>query len=147
MSDLIVAVIRIAFLALMWLFIVLVAGVVRRDMFGRKVEASSLQPAAGPVPLVPTRLAVTQGAQQGLSVPVESTINLGRAADSTFYLEDDYASSRHAQLTQTGPETWLVTDLGSTNGTYLNGIRVTSPVPMMVGDVLRIGKTMMRLEV
>ncbi len=151
MSELIVAAIKIVFLILLWIFIALVADVVRKDMFGRKVTASSL-----PAPetsrrkrgkvILPSRFAVTQGHQQGLSVPLEPTINLGRAADSTFLLDDDYASARHAQLIQRDDRTWMVTDLNSTNGTYVNGQRLTSPVAISLGDVIRIGKTLMRLE-
>ncbi len=152
MSDLIAATLKIVFLALLWLFIGIIADVIRKDLFGRKVKASDLPPAE-PVPTrrgasrAPTRFAITQGAQQGLSVPIAPVINLGRTADSTILLEDDYASSRHAQLTQQNAETWLVTDLQSTNGTYLNGKLVTEPTPMTVDDILRIGRTMMRLEV
>ncbi len=151
MTELIVAAIKIVFLALLWIFIALVADVIRKDMFGRKVTASSL-----PTPersrrkrgkvVLPTRFAVSQGNQQGLSVPLEPTINLGRAADSTFLLDDDYASARHAQLIQRDDRTWVVTDLKSTNGTYVNGQRLTSPVSISLGDVIRIGKTLMRLE-
>lgn len=153
MSELIVAAVKIVFLALLWLFIALIANIVRRDMFGRTVRADSLRtlPADGPGggrrSRTPTRFAVTQGTQQGLSVPVEPTINLGRAADSTFHLDDDYASARHAQLVQSDALTWVLHDLGSTNGTYVNGRRVTEPVSITVGDVIRIGKTLMRLEV
>ncbi|MCC2594586.1 FHA domain-containing protein [Tessaracoccus sp. OS52] len=153
MSDLIVAAIRIVFFVLLWLFILFVADIIRRDMFGRTVKADTLKahPADGPGrgkrSRTPTRFAVTQGVQQGLSVPVQSTINLGRAADSTFHLEDDYASARHAQLVQSDALTWVLHDLQSTNGTYVNGRRVTEPTPVTVGDVIRIGKTLMRLEV
>ncbi|RRD50778.1 FHA domain-containing protein [Arachnia propionica] len=153
MSDLIAAAIKIVFLALLWLFIFVIADVIRKDLFGRKVKVTDLPPSE-PAPVrrrgggrVPTRFAITQGAQQGLSVPVAPTINLGRTADSTILLDDDYASSRHAQLNQRDAETWVVTDLNSTNGTYLNGTRLTQPTPMTVDDILRIGRTMMRLEV
>ncbi|MDO5084163.1 FHA domain-containing protein [Arachnia propionica] len=153
MSDLIAAAIKIVFLALLWVFIGIIADVVRKDLFGRKVKVTDLPPSE-PAPTrrggagrVPTRFAITQGAQQGLSVPITATINLGRTADSTILLDDDYASSRHAQLNQRDAETWIVTDLGSTNGTYLNGKRLTEPTPMTVDDILRIGRTMMRLEV
>lgn len=153
MSDLIVAAIKIVFLALLWLFILFVANVVRTDLFGRRVPASSL--AAIPADRgrgkgrskLPTRFAITAGPQQGASVPVEPVINLGRAADSTLLLDDDYASARHAQLVQKDATTWQLTDLQSTNGTYLNGKPVTEPVNVTVGDVVRIGKTLMRLEI
>lgn len=153
MSDLIVATIKIVFLALMWLFILFVAITVRTDLFGKRVPASSL--AAIPADRgrgknrskVPTRFAITAGPQQGMSVPVEPTINLGRASDSTLLLDDDYSSARHAQLVQRDAKTWVITDLQSTNGTYVNGKLITEPTPVTVGDVVRIGKTLMRLEI
>ena len=153
MSDLIVAAIKIVFLILLWLFILFVANVVRTDLFGRRVPSSSL--AAIPADRgrgkkrskLPTRFAITAGPQQGVSVPVEPTINLGRAADSTLLLDDDYASARHAQLVQKDASTWVITDLQSTNGTYVNGKLVTEPTKVTVGDVVRIGKTLMRFEI
>ncbi|WP_296139592.1 FHA domain-containing protein [uncultured Tessaracoccus sp.] len=156
MSELIVATIRIVFLVLLWLFILFVANVIRSDMFGKRVPASSLtavpadrgRPTGHRLQHVPTRFAITNGSQQGIAVPVQPTINLGRAADSTLLLEDEFASARHAQLVQQDAETWLVSDLQSTNGTFVNGKRVgDEPVPATVGDVIRIGRTLMRLEV
>ena len=153
MSDLLVAAIKIVFLILLWLFIFFVANVVRRDMFGRRVPASTIasipadRTTRGARTRSPQVFAVTAGAQQGLTLPLEGTINLGRASDSTFHLDDDYASSRHAQLVRRDEQTWVVTDLGSTNGTYVNGRRITTPTPITLGDVIRIGKTLMRLEV
>lgn len=149
MSDLIVAAVKIAFLALVWLFILFVADIIRRDMFGRTIRAKGSargDAAQLPPPEIPTRFTITQGNQQGLSVPVQPTINLGRAADSTFHLDDDYSSARHAQLVQVDAQTWLVHDLGSTNGTYVNGQLVTAPTPVTTADVIRIGRTHMRLE-
>lgn len=153
MSDLIVAAVKIVFLILLWLFILFVANTVRTDLFGRRVAAASLE--AIPADRgrgkgrssAPTRFAITAGPQQGVAVPVEPVINLGRAADSTLLLDDDYASARHAQLVQQDPNTWLLSDLKSTNGTYLNSKPVVEPVLVTVGDVVRIGKTLMRLEV
>ncbi|QXT62584.1 MULTISPECIES: FHA domain-containing protein FhaB/FipA [Tessaracoccus] len=153
MSDLIIAAIKVVFLVLLWMFILFVANVVRTDLYGRRVPVASLS--AIPADRgrgkgrskVPTRFAITAGPQQGVSVPVEPTINLGRAADSTLLLDDDYASARHAQLVQQDADSWLITDLRSTNGTYVNGKLVTEPTRVTVGDVVRIGKTLMRLEI
>lgn len=156
MSELIVATIKLVFLGLLWLFILFVASVIRTDMFGKRVPASTLsavpadrgRPEHHKLQNVPTRFAITNGPQQGIAVPVEPTINLGRSADSTLLLDDEFASARHAQLVQSDPETWLVHDLRSTNGTFVNGKRVgDDPIPATVGDVIRIGRTLMRLEV
>lgn len=155
MSELIVATIKIVFLVLVWLFILFVAMVIRTDMFGKRVPASSLsavpadrgRPDSHRLGSAATRFAITNGPQQGIAVPVQPTINLGRSADSTLVLEDEFASARHAQLVQSDAETWMVSDLQSTNGTFVNGKRVgDEPVPATVGDVIRIGRTLMRLE-
>lgn len=154
MNDLIIAVIKVSFLALLWLFILFVANVIRTDMMGRKVPAADL-PKIAPAPKrrgfgrnkqVPTKLVVVQGRQQGLEVPVAQVINLGRSADSTINLDDDYASTRHAQLVQVDAERWAVHDLRSTNGTFVNGARVEAPVQIRIGDVVRIGRTQLKLE-
>lgn len=156
MSELIVATTKIVFLVLLWLFIFFVAGTIRSDVFGRRVPASSLtaipadrgRPQHHRLQHVPTRFAITNGPQQGIAVEVQPTINLGRSADSTLLLDDEFSSARHAQLVQRDEETWLVSDLNSTNGTFVNGKRVgDEPVPVTVGDVVRIGRTLMRLEV
>ena len=151
MSDLVAAAIKIVFLALLWLFIGILADVIRKDMFGRKVSASDLPaneqgPARrGKASFQPTRFAITQGAQQGLSIPLEPTINLGRTSDSTLLLDDDYASARHAQLVQRDPETWVVTDLGSTNGTMVNGHIIEQPVTLRENDEVQVGDVIMRV--
>jgi hypothetical protein len=76
---------------------------------------------------------VTEGALAGTTVKLgDAPVTLGRADDSTLVLTDDYASSRHARLVP-GDGAWTVEDLGSTNGTYLGGSKVTRPMPVPVG--------------
>ena len=70
---------------------------------------------------------------------------IGRAEDSTLVLDDDYASTRHARITQQGQE-YFLEDLGSTNGTYLDRARVTTPTPVPVGVPIRIGRTVIELR-
>ena len=69
----------------------------------------------------------------------------GRAQDADLVLVDDYASGRHARLFPQGTR-WFLEDLGSTNGTYVNGAPVTRAVPVGPGTAIRIGKTVMELE-
>jgi pSer/pThr/pTyr-binding forkhead associated (FHA) protein len=72
-------------------------------------------------------------------------ITVGRAPDSTIVLTDDYASNRHARLLPRDGQ-WLVEDLGSTNGTYLDRTRVTEPTVVPVGTPVRVGKTVLELR-
>ena len=72
-------------------------------------------------------------------------MTIGRAADSTLVLSDDYASSRHARVYPDGDQ-WFVEDLGSTNGTFLERAKVTQPMPAPLGAPIRIGKTVLELR-
>ncbi|WP_203567790.1 FHA domain-containing protein FhaB/FipA [Aestuariimicrobium ganziense] len=154
MSELVVAALKVAFLALMWVFIIFAASVIRSDLFGRELAATSPDFAPRepqtrrrrPPRSAPTQLKVIQGAQTGLEVPLIGTVALGRAADSTLNIDDDYASTRHAQITQDEEGHWWVEDLGSTNGTAVNTLLITQRTRVQSGDVIRIGRTQMRLE-
>lgn len=71
---------------------------------------------------------------------------LGRAAGCQITLDDTYTSQLHARVfTKDGQ--WFVEDLGSTNGTYLNTKRVSSPLPLRRGDRIKIGATVLEAEV
>lgn len=72
-------------------------------------------------------------------------ISFGRGHDCTVPLSDSYASERHARVYPSG-EDWMVSDLGSTNGTFLNRAKVTSPTPIQPGDQLGIGKTVVEVR-
>lgn len=72
-------------------------------------------------------------------------VSFGRGDDCTVPLADSYASERHARVYPSDGE-WFVSDLGSTNGTYLNKAKVTSPTPIQPGDQLGIGKTVVEVR-
>ena len=63
-----------------------------------------------------------------------------------WLLDDDYVSGDHASLARHSGGEWVVTDLGSTNGTFVNEVRVVTPTVVTAADSLRIGRTQMRLE-
>jgi pSer/pThr/pTyr-binding forkhead associated (FHA) protein len=89
---------------------------------------------------------VTAGALKGTSFDLtQQQITLGRANDATLVLNDDYASSRHARIFPQDGQ-WIVEDLGSTNGTYLDRQKVTRPMPVPAGVPIRIGKTVLELR-
>ncbi len=151
MSSVLVTALRVAFLALLWLFILLAANVVRTDMFGRTVAAGSPELApAKPAPKqrrrAPTRLVVTEGAAEGTEVALVDGLIIGRARDATLPIDDDYSSTHHARLIETASGGWQIEDLTSTNGTYVNEVRVIAPTTVTLKDDIRIGRTHLRLE-
>ena len=74
-----------------------------------------------------------------------SPVTIGRAPDNTLVLSDDYASARHARLMPNGEE-WMLEDLGSTNGTYLDRQKVSRPLSVNLGMPIRIGRTTIELR-
>ncbi|MEU3256078.1 FHA domain-containing protein [Streptomyces sp. NPDC006997] len=169
MSELTLTVMRLGFLAVLWLFVIVAVQVIRSDLFGTRVtqrgsrrDAGRAQQAArqaAPPPQrqqpaggrgrrgAPTKLVVTEGTLTGTTVALQGqTITLGRAHDSTIVLDDDYASSRHARIYPDRDGQWIVEDLGSTNGTYLDRTRLTTPTPISPGAPIRIGKTVIELR-
>jgi Inner membrane component of T3SS, cytoplasmic domain len=160
MNELSLTIIRVAFLAVLWLFVIAAIGVVRTDLLGgssttaRRGRARQAQaprpgrPAKSPRPGrgAPRVLVVTAGALKGTSLDLtQQQITLGRANDATLVLNDDYASSRHARIFPQDGQ-WIVEDLGSTNGTYLDRQKVTRPMPVPMGVPIRIGKTVLELR-
>jgi len=162
MTGLTITVMKLGLLAILWVFVLLAVGVVRTDLFGagarsgrgrnqaKKAAAptpSGAQAAARPRRGVPTLLVVTSGSLAGTSVPLTGAqITLGRAHDSTIVLDDDFASSRHARIYPDASGQWIVEDLGSTNGTYLDRAKLTAPTPVPLGVPIRIGKTALELK-
>jgi pSer/pThr/pTyr-binding forkhead associated (FHA) protein len=159
MNPLELTLIRIGFLAVLWLFVIAAVGVVRTDLFGpaaqrRRRSPAAAQPQRQPKPAKPGRsprsspqqLLVTAGALAGTTLGLsDQQITIGRADDATLVLSDDYASTRHARLFPQDGQ-WLVEDLGSTNGTYLDRQKVTQPTPVPIGVPIRIGKTVLELR-
>ena len=164
MNALTLTLIRVAFLAVLWLFVIAAIGVVRTDLFGtatakvRKNRQQQAVPpqqprkaASPPKPAKPGRgtprfLVVTEGGLAGVSVDLaDQQITMGRANDATLVLNDDYASNHHARIFPQDGQ-WLVEDLGATNGTYLDRQKVVRPTPVPVGVPIRIGKTALELR-
>ncbi|HRW18390.1 MAG TPA: FHA domain-containing protein [Dermatophilaceae bacterium] len=190
MGELTLTVLRLGLLALLWIFVFSIVGVLRSDLFGTRVRnragrrrvtratrtpaavaagaagsgaagaaaaAGSADPAGQPrTPPTPPRggwargiprsLVVTEGRMAGTSLPLTgSAILIGRNPECALVLDDDFASGRHARLHLTGGS-WHVEDLGSTNGTYLDGQKLTEDRPIAVGSTIRIGRTVLELQ-
>ncbi|MGI5166179.1 FHA domain-containing protein FhaB/FipA [Spirillospora sp. CA-253888] len=163
MSEFTLTLIKLAFLAVLWLFVIAAVGVIRADLFGSKAASRAAERAAAPPRPAkasrqpkppraqrsgnaPTQLVVVQGERAGTVIDLTGApITIGRANDATLVVTDDYASSRHARIyAQDGQ--WIVEDLGSTNGTYLGRTKVTRPMSIPPGVPVRIGKTVIELR-
>ena len=164
MSQLTYTVLQLGFLVLLWVLVLSVVGVLRRDLFGTKVVARhpgrppkerrpTRRPdrAATPAPTPPqrsqpTRLVVTEGPLRGTSLDLgKAPVLIGRSPECSLVLTDDFASGRHARLSQTA-NGWVVEDLGSTNGTQLNGTPLGGPTAVSAGAQLKIGRTVIELR-
>ena len=157
MPALILQLTRVGFLILLCLFVLAAMRVVRSDLryaADPRVDGTGGR-TRGRVPdqrqgqsgrLHPTTLVVTAGTLSGTRLRLgPGPILIGRAEDSTLVLDDDYASTRHARITQQGTE-YFLEDLGSTNGTYLDRARITTPTPVPIGVPIRIGRTVLELR-
>ncbi|WP_432497326.1 FHA domain-containing protein FhaB/FipA [Kineococcus gypseus] len=158
MSELTLTVLRLGLLAVLWLFVLAVVGVLRSDLLGTRVTARRTEPGrprarrAEPAPEAPRReratLVVVEGSLRGTTLALgQAPVLIGRGADCTLVLDDEYASTRHVRITPAQDGTgWVVEDLQSTNGTHLGRERLTTPVPFEPGTPLRIGRTVLELR-
>jgi len=167
MSELTLLLLRLAFLAIMWGFVFAIVYALRSDLFGQKarrmpVPAGATAPAPplaaptlAPKPAVARpsagsldarRLVITSGAKEGLEIDLpDEQVTIGRSQDSGLVIRDDYTSTHHARLLR-WPEGWVIQDLDSTNGTYLDGTRVIVPTQVPLNTPVKIGTTSFELR-
>jgi pSer/pThr/pTyr-binding forkhead associated (FHA) protein len=137
MPELILTILRLIFLALIYLFIWQVVRALARHIgFTRSDNTRKMS----------NRVTVIRSdSQAGMSFQVTTATVVGRSDQSDVVLEDPYASEFHFRLVaQDGA--LMVSDLGSTNGTYVNGRRITTPTNLRRGDALQVGKTVMEVK-
>ena len=158
MSELTLFLIRLAYLAILWIFVLSAISVIRSDMFGARAPAApsrgSDKPAKSkksnkPPPKrrgSPTHVLVVEGANSGERADLsKAPILIGRGTDAAIRLDDDYVSTRHARIASSGDQ-WFVEDLGSTNGTYIGSQRITQATAIQLGSRVRVGKTVIELR-
>ena len=144
-------VLKICFLVLLYLFIWRIVRSASRDVRmpqesfilapSQAAELAALRDSGRLV--VVTSPALSEGDELTLN---SSALLLGRGSDNDVNLaRDEFASSKHARVEPRRDGVW-VEDVGSTNGTYLNGIRLTQAKRLAPGDVVRIGETELRYE-
>jgi pSer/pThr/pTyr-binding forkhead associated (FHA) protein len=174
MGELTLLLLRLGFLVLLWAFVFAIVYALRSDLFGQRARRLPAQaagfpsaaPAAAPAPVVaapitePTaqrapphagaktakRLVITSGPREGVEIDLpEEQLTIGRSSESGLVIRDDYTSTHHARL-MLWDDQWVIQDLESTNGTFLDGSRVTVPVPVPLGTPVTIGTTSFELR-
>jgi pSer/pThr/pTyr-binding forkhead associated (FHA) protein len=154
-TDETLLILKIAFLVLLYAFILYVVRSATRDIGGAPqesiilgaAEAAALRAELGVEQKQAARFVVLEGPgkKKGDTLELTSAMVLGRDRRSGFRLDDDeFASGQHARIEPRSDGTW-VEDLGSTNGTFVNGERITAE-RLRKGDVVRVGQTELRLE-
>ena len=175
MSELTLLILRLAFLAVLWVFVFAVVYALRSDIFGQRVRRQGADatapfaaavaappasvptsaPATEPIktrtstttkPAIATRLVITSGPKEGLEIELPSEqLAIGRSSESGLVIRDDYTSTHHARLLLWN-EGWVIQDLDSTNGTFLDGTRVSLPTLVPLGAPVTIGTTTFELR-
>ena len=138
MPALLLNVLKIIFIGLLYLFLFQVARSI-------KAHLGSGVPKAGPGRSAAELVVVVSDSLQGRRFPIGAATVIGRATDADIVIDDSYASDFHVRV---GLQNGVVTvhDLGSTNGTYVNGRRVTVPTALAPGDSVQVGRTILEVK-
>lgn len=184
-GELTLLILRLAFLALLWLFVFGIVYALRSDLFGQRVRKMTPEqapsPAASPFQAAPhsptpsrqsppistlpggantaqpmgtakattssaSRLVITSGSKAGEEMRLNpEPLTIGRSSESGLMIRDDYTSTHHARLLLWNDE-WMIQDLDSTNGTFLDGKRVNVPTQVLLNTPIRIGATSFELR-
>jgi hypothetical protein len=150
--ETVLLILKVAFLVLLYLFIWRIVRTAGRDL-RLPQESFILRPAiaGGPIgqAINPGRLVVVQsqvlkvGEEFGLDA---TPLTVGRGTQNDVSIDgDEFASARHVRVEPRRDGVW-VSDVGSTNGTYVNGVRIDRPRKLVQGDVVRVGETELRFE-
>jgi pSer/pThr/pTyr-binding forkhead associated (FHA) protein len=130
---------RLAFLALLYLFLFFVARAMLRDL---RAAVGTAGQAIGRLVVI-TSPAGTPPV--GASIPVDAVTTIGRDVNNAVEVDDPFASAEHALLSYRG-RVWYVEDRGSTNGTFVNGEIVDAVRPIHFGDEIQVGQVRLRLD-
>jgi pSer/pThr/pTyr-binding forkhead associated (FHA) protein len=155
-SELTLTVIKLGFLAMLWLLVLSVTSAMRADLFGVRPDkpAQDARPGAQKQArrrtkqnrAAPTRVVIIDGPDKNRSVALEGApVTFGRGPECSVPLSDEYVSTAHARLIHHNGQ-WYVEDLGSTNGTYLGSERLTRSMPVGARSRVRLGKTVLELR-
>ncbi len=159
MDDPIAVALKFGFLLVLYLFLLWVARSALRDLAGpgdlamvddtgptaapRRDRDGGMDLRSGVSPRL--EVVAAMGHDPGASFRIGDSATLGRAASAEIHVDDPFASSAHARIFPRG-QFMYIEDMGSTNGTYLNGRQLRQPEQLRVADTIRIGDTEYRYQ-
>jgi hypothetical protein len=152
MSDAVLTVLKFCLLALLYLFLARVVWIVAKELRGTPEAAPVPSRAAAPPPAKPAktrewRLVINEPkAERGQSFTIKADSTIGRGGGCTVPITfDTFASQVHAKASPRDGDLWIE-DIGSTNGTIVNGKRIEHPVKLRKGDKVKVGETLFMVE-
>ncbi|MBW3594027.1 MAG: FHA domain-containing protein [Actinobacteria bacterium] len=148
MPEIVLDLLKFLFLGILYIFIARAVRVIALELKGTDAAPT---PARAPAPQkrtkkkAPTKAVIVQGDKKGKTLNLDQELIIGRGDKAGLVLDDTYVSTVHARIFAKG-DTYMLEDLGSTNGTYLNRQRVTSQIELQRGDQVKIGKTVLEMR-
>ena len=142
--DWFILLLRVIFVFLLYFFLFQIARTIARELRAVSIATAGGRAASAPeLPRAPARLILDDATEAGLPAGTAFELRpgmvVGRRQSSDIWLNDTYMSSEHARLTLYEGR-WWVADLGSTNGTFVNGTRIERPTPLTPGAEVRFGR-------
>jgi pSer/pThr/pTyr-binding forkhead associated (FHA) protein len=154
MPALVLQLLKYAFLAMLYIFVWRSVRAIYQELRPASVKAAPVR-ATPPAPArssprkakkAPRKAVVIEGdSHRGATFDLGADLVIGRGPKCQVVLDDSYVSQMHARLFAKG-DAFMVEDLGSTNGTYLNRRKVTGPTELRRGDQVKIGKTVLEMR-
>lgn len=132
---------RIAVVFLLYLFLYQIVRVITRELRTAGTETTPASQYGYLTVINPGQ----SGLQPGKKFPLNQVNSIGRAMTNDIPLNDNFLSGEHAVLEWDG-NSWIVEDLGSTNGSWLNGRELDQPMPLTYGDVIQVGHVELKLS-
>jgi len=153
MPELVLVLLKYVFLFVLYIFVARAVKAVYLELRPARTGGGGRSRAPAPAPRPPSKrskkaprkVSVVEGPLKGQSYDLGEELTVGRAEKCHIVVDDTYVSQVHARIYANG-ETYVVEDLGSTNGTYLNRRRITSPEELSRGDRVKIGKTVLEMR-
>lgn len=137
MTEFVLTLLKLVFIALLFLFVWQIARAVGSHLGGFERQRRS-RPGSEVV-------FVRSESQSGQDFTVEDVVVVGRSDQADVFLDDSYASEFHLRFSLIEGDL-VLQDLGSTNGTYVNGRRIATPVSLNKGDAVQVGRSVMEVR-